>query len=122
MIIKKGTVVEVSHSRSGNWRGIATKTFDTVKDEWYSLALYQEDDVHGLSTSWEQGEEMPARRGLCTIKVVKNAKPTVASSSITVDEFGKDHWSLFAYIETRCVDHKGVLDLAHMRTKNSRLN
>jgi hypothetical protein len=34
---------------------------------------------------------------------------------ITMDRFGKDHWSTFAYIETRCVDYKGVPDRAHMR-------
>lgn len=34
--------------------------------------------------------------------------------------FGKDHWSTFAYIETRCVDHKGVPDRNHMRTDRDR--
>lgn len=34
--------------------------------------------------------------------------------------FGKDHWSTFAYVETRCVDHKGVLDNNHMRTDQER--
>jgi hypothetical protein len=34
-------------------------------------------------------------------------------------EFGKDHWSLFAYCETRAVDYRGVLDPAHLRLKNS---
>lgn len=33
-------------------------------------------------------------------------------------DFGKDHWSMFAYIETRCVDFKGVLDVAHLRIRN----
>jgi hypothetical protein len=37
---------------------------------------------------------------------------------IPIEKFGKDHWSLFAYIETRCVDHKGILDKNHMRCKN----
>lgn len=30
-------------------------------------------------------------------------------------EFGKDHASMLAYIETRCVDHDGVLDYRHLR-------
>lgn len=34
-------------------------------------------------------------------------------------DFGKDHWSLLAYIETRCVDYRGVLDVSHLRIKNS---
>lgn len=29
--------------------------------------------------------------------------------------WGKDHWSTFAYIETRTVDYKGVPDKRHMR-------
>ena len=33
-------------------------------------------------------------------------------------DFGKDHWSLLAYIETRCVDYKGILDRLHLRIKN----
>lgn len=40
---------------------------------------------------------------------------------LTIDDFGKDHWSLLAYIKTRCVDYKGVLDIKHMRTKNPAL-
>lgn len=69
MFIKKDTVLEVNHSRSGKWTGIATEDFDTEKDEWYPIALYQEEVVEGLSTNWVKGEDMPARRGLCTIKV-----------------------------------------------------
>jgi hypothetical protein len=29
--------------------------------------------------------------------------------------FGADHWSTFAYVETRAVDHKGLLDHDRMR-------
>ena len=36
-----------------------------------------------------------------------------------IEQFGKDHWSLFAYIETRCVDYGGVLDKNHLRIKNN---
>lgn len=35
--------------------------------------------------------------------------------SISVEQFGKDHWSLLAYVETRCVDYKGELDREHLR-------
>ena len=34
---------------------------------------------------------------------------------IPVEMWGKDHWSTFAYIEVRCVDHKGQPDRQHMR-------
>jgi len=38
-----------------------------------------------------------------------------------IETFGKDHWSLFAYIGTRVSDYKGKLDLAHLRIKNPAL-
>lgn len=34
---------------------------------------------------------------------------------VPVEEWGKDHWSLFGYIETRCVDFKGTMDQRHLR-------
>lgn len=30
-------------------------------------------------------------------------------------QFGKDHWSLMAYLEIRCVDHRGEIDRKHLR-------
>ena len=36
--------------------------------------------------------------------------------AIPVELFGKEHWSTFAYIETRCVDYDGVPNNNHMRT------
>jgi hypothetical protein len=41
--------------------------------------------------------------------------------SVPVNQFGKDHWSTFAYIETRLVDYKGVLNRDHMRCKSNRI-
>ena len=38
------------------------------------------------------------------------------SRHIGMGEFGRDHWSAFAYLETRCVDHGGRPDTRHMRT------
>lgn len=35
---------------------------------------------------------------------------------VPMDRWGKDHWSTFAYIETRVVDYGGEPDLRHMRT------
>ncbi len=34
---------------------------------------------------------------------------------VPVEQFGKDHWSTFAYLETRAVDHSGVVENARMR-------
>ncbi|KKN76882.1 hypothetical protein LCGC14_0365330 [marine sediment metagenome] len=32
-----------------------------------------------------------------------------------VKEFGKDHWSVLAYVETCCVDNKGRVDVRRLR-------
>ena len=37
------------------------------------------------------------------------------SGMTKIEEWGKDHWSLFAYVETRCVETGGKLEPAHMR-------
>ena len=34
---------------------------------------------------------------------------------MAIEDFGRDHWSAFAYLETRCVDHRGHPDTRHMR-------
>lgn len=44
-----------------------------------------------------------------TMKQIKN---------VAVKDFGKDHWSLLAYVGTRCVDYKCVLDNTHLRVKH----
>ena len=36
---------------------------------------------------------------------------------IGIEKFGKDHWSLFVYIETRTVDYKGMLNKDYLRIK-----
>lgn len=35
--------------------------------------------------------------------------------TVEMKDWGKDHWSMFAYIECRCVDFDGVLDYKHIR-------
>lgn len=40
--------------------------------------------------------------------------------AIQLEKFGRDHWSLFAYIETRCVDYGGELNKLHMRCDQDR--
>lgn len=37
------------------------------------------------------------------------------SEHISIDRWGKDHWSTLAYIETRIVDHRGVPNREQMR-------
>lgn len=37
------------------------------------------------------------------------------NESIPIHKWGKDHWSTLAYLEVRCVDHKGIPNRGHMR-------
>lgn len=69
MFIKKGTKIVVKHSRSGMWNGVAWKDFDTEKEEFYPIELDQEESVYGMNNSWEKGDHMPARKGLCEISI-----------------------------------------------------
>lgn len=56
---------------------------------------------------------------LTTIKRTVHTKKTVEiideKPRVGIEQFGADHWSTFAYIETRTVDHKGVPNIPHMR-------
>lgn len=39
---------------------------------------------------------------------------------VPLSDYGRDHWSLLLYLESRTVDQKGVLDARHMRTDVAR--
>lgn len=39
----------------------------------------------------------------------------MSAEPIPVELWGKDHWSTLAYVECRCVDHRGMLDRRNMR-------
>ena len=76
MKIEKGTILKVKSDRSGSWVGKAMEDFDTEKDKFYPIALFQDEPVHGLNTVWEKGDEMPCRNTLCKIVVDKNQSET----------------------------------------------
>jgi hypothetical protein len=46
--------------------------------------------------------------------------PVVGADRVPVGEFGKDHWSTFAYVETRTVDYDGQLSHDQMRCNPNR--
>lgn len=68
MEIKKGTVLNVNHSRSGKWVGIADRDFNT-EDKWYPINLHQEKPVYGMSSVWVDGDEMPCRGSFVKLEV-----------------------------------------------------
>lgn len=55
-----------------------------------------------------------------TLKRLQPAAPVLVMRTVPVAEWGKDHWSLLAYVETRCVDYQGVLELIRMRCNPKR--
>lgn len=69
MKIKKGTLLRVNDHRKGEYEGEAAADFDTKKDEWYSIALIDE-ELSGINTTWLKGDSIPARRGMCEVKVI----------------------------------------------------
>jgi len=42
------------------------------------------------------------------------------TKNIPMKKWGKDHWSVLAYIECRCVDNKGQIDRRHLRVDPKR--
>lgn len=42
-------------------------------------------------------------------------EPSDPSDYISMLKWGVDHWSTLAYLETRAVDHKGIINNEHMR-------
>jgi len=74
MKIKKGTLLNVNHSRKGKFVGIAEKDFDTDKTEFYPIAVAQEKSVAGNTNSWGIGNSIPCRNSLCKIEIKENSK------------------------------------------------
>ena len=68
MKIEKGTLVKVSHSRKGEFTGIATDDFDTEDVGFYPIALAENKAVMGMDTEWFPGENVPCKSTLCTIE------------------------------------------------------
>lgn len=61
MKIEKGTKLRVYHPKQGTFDAIATGTFDTEEDEWYPVALDQEEPVYGMTNVWQKGDGIPTR-------------------------------------------------------------
>jgi hypothetical protein len=50
----------------------------------------------------------------------REARLAASVKNISIAHFGRDHWSTFAYVETRIVDHDGVLERCHLRCIHQR--
>lgn len=75
MEIKKGQIVEISHSRKGRFCGISAADVDTENDSFMDIILL--DDVEGLSSDWEKGETMTFRLDMARILSVKDSNQNI---------------------------------------------
>jgi hypothetical protein len=62
----------------------------------------------------------PCRKNHKERRAAKKHDRVSAQPEVTFEMFGRDHWSTFAYIETRVVDHDGRAEREKMRCDVSR--
>lgn len=76
MKINKGTLLDVDHTRKGKFVGMAMRDFDTDTEEWYPIALAQNQVVQGLAMGniWIEGDEIPCRGSFCQITIRQESK------------------------------------------------
>ena len=67
--IKKGDKLTIRCARKGTYDAVAMADFDTENDEWYEVALDQEEPVHGMATGWYRGDRIPCRRGVARVLI-----------------------------------------------------
>ena len=70
MKIEKGQTVSVNDLRKGKFKAIALEDFDTDNDEWYPLIVGKGEYVKGLNTFWEEGDDIPSKRGIAVIEEI----------------------------------------------------
>lgn len=69
MKVKKGDLLEISHSRKGTFRVVALEDFDTEDEDFYPVAAAQR--VQGMAEDWVAGEEIPvSHRLVSSVKIV----------------------------------------------------
>lgn len=69
MIIKKGTLLEVSHKRKGRFKAMAYEDFRPDTKEFYPLML-QDERIESELHTWHYGDKIPCKKDLCSIKVI----------------------------------------------------
>jgi hypothetical protein len=74
MEIKKGTLLNVKHSRKGRFLGIAREDFDTDKEEWYPINVAGGNKANGVSEFWNAGDEIPCRKDFTKVEVISDGK------------------------------------------------
>lgn len=112
--LKSGVNYRMVHSRKGE---AVVKCVTSAPDGGTFLVI--EGELRGINDFYGPGDEFGSINNLAKFyrvkpTTIKNVKQRV-TKPIPMEQFGKDHWSTFAYVETRCVDHEGVIERKHMR-------
>jgi len=105
-----GKTYDIRSKRKGNFWGTLLELNDTSGKfriaSGKAIFMAQDDRV--------EGDTIDMKLSFCKFYPIKEYIP------IPPSRWGKDHWTTFAYVGIRCVDHKGVLNKAHMRTKSDK--
>lgn len=64
-MIKAGTKLRITHSRKGTFECVATKDFNPKTEAFFPVRLISK-AVEGMSTSWQEGDEIPCRNEFVT--------------------------------------------------------
>lgn len=117
--LKPGVNYRMVHSRKGE---ALVKCVAPAQDGGTFIVM--EGELRGIHDFYGPGDRFDTVNNLAKFY---RAKPTTAKNvkqrttkPVPLSKFGKDHWSTFAYIETRCVDHGGVPSIPHMRCDKDR--
>ena len=60
----------VKHARKGIFKAIAREDFDPSIADWYPLILAHKQEVSGRVRVWVEGDKLPCRASLCSIKLI----------------------------------------------------
>jgi hypothetical protein len=101
-----GRTYDIRSQRKGNFWG----RFIKRSDEFGNFQIVSGKAKYVSEEDRIEGDIVSLRFELCKFFSIHEQQ------TISITQFGKDHWSTFAYIEVRCVDNDGKLDKDHLRT------
>lgn len=117
--LKPGVNYLMKHTRKGE---ALVKCVEGTVDGGTFIVM--EGELRGIHDHYGPGDEFMTCNDLAKFFV---SKPTTAKNvkqrvtkAVPMAKFGQDHWSTFAYIETRSVDHGGEPGILHMRCDKDR--
>lgn len=112
--LEVGITYEIRHSRKGNFFGTLEKFFNGKSYASFRIASGEVKYLSKTIDNKVEGDIVDLKLSMGTFYTIEKY------ISIPPERWGKDHWSTFLYIETRCVDYGGKINNDHMRTKQDK--